>query len=156
MGDDGSMKSLYDPSQVEDVKQRLALLGTDSTRQWGTMNPAQALTHCAIAMEWAVGDRVPPRLLIGRIIGRLVKAKVLGDDAPMRRHSPTSKDLVVNGRRDLPAERERLRGLIDRFAAAGPEGCTTHPHAFFGRLTPDQWAVLMYKHLDHHLRQFGV
>jgi hypothetical protein len=46
--------------------------------------------------------------------------------------------------------------LIDRFAAAGPQGCTTHPHAFFGSLTPDEWAILMYKHLDHHLRQFGA
>ena len=46
--------------------------------------------------------------------------------------------------------------LIDRFAAAGPKGCTTHPHSFFGPLTPDEWAILMYKHLDHHLRQFGV
>lgn len=44
----------------------------------------------------------------------------------------------------------------DRFAAAGPKGCTTHPHTFFGRLTPEEWATLMYKHLDHHLRQFGV
>ncbi len=46
--------------------------------------------------------------------------------------------------------------LIDRFATAGREGCTSHPHSFFGRLTPDEWAILMYKHLDHHLRQFGV
>jgi LPS sulfotransferase NodH len=49
-----------------------------------------------------------------------------------------------------------LRGLIDRFAAAGPQGCTKNPHSFFGRLTPQEWATLMYKHLDHHLRQFGV
>jgi hypothetical protein len=49
-----------------------------------------------------------------------------------------------------------LRGLIDRFVASGPAGCTNHPHSFFGRLTPEEWAILMYKHLDHHLRQFGV
>jgi LPS sulfotransferase NodH len=46
--------------------------------------------------------------------------------------------------------------MIDRFVAAGPKGCTTHPHSFFGRLTAEEWAILMYKHLDHHLRQFGV
>jgi hypothetical protein len=56
----------------------------------------------------------------------------------------------------MEAERSRLRGLIDRFAAAGPSGCTTHPHTFFGPLTPDEWAELMYKHVDHHLRQFGA
>jgi transposase InsO family protein len=46
--------------------------------------------------------------------------------------------------------------VIDRFVAAGPKSCTTHPHSFFGPLTPEEWAILMYKHLDHHLRQFGV
>jgi hypothetical protein len=95
-------------------------------------------------------------MLVGRIIGRMVKPKVLGNDEPMRRNSPTVKDLVVQDERDLGAERARLCGLIDRFAAAGPKGCTTHPHSFFGRLTPEEWATLMYKHVDHHLRQFGV
>jgi hypothetical protein len=74
----------------------------------------------------------------------------------MRRNSPTAKTLVVADKRDLAAEQKRLCGLIDQFCAAGPAGCTTHPHSFFGPLTPEEWAALMYKHLDHHLRQFGV
>ena len=53
---------------------------------------------------------------------------VLRDDEPMRRNSPTSKDIVVKDNRELDAERQRLSTLIDRFAAAGPQGCTTHPH----------------------------
>jgi hypothetical protein len=95
-------------------------------------------------------------MFVGRILGTIVKPMIFKDDAPMRPNSPTSKDLVVQDDRDLPTERERLRGLIDRFAAAGAAGCTTHPHSFFGRLKPEEWAALMYKHLDHHLRQFGV
>jgi transposase InsO family protein len=95
-------------------------------------------------------------MFLGRIIGRMVKSKVVGDDEPMRRNSPTTKDLVVRDERDLGTERARLCTLLDRFAAAGATGCTTHPHSFFGRLTPEEWAILMYKHLDHHLRQFGV
>lgn len=79
-----------------------------------------------------------------------------GNDQPMRRNSPTAPDLVIRDERDLGAERERLNGLIDRFAAGGPAGCTTHPHTFFGPMTPQEWATLMYKHLDHHLRQFGA
>jgi hypothetical protein len=74
----------------------------------------------------------------------------------MRRNSPTSKELVIKDVRDFETERKRLSTLISRFAAVGPAGCTAHPHAFFGSLTPDEWAVLMYKHLDHHLRQFGA
>jgi hypothetical protein len=150
------MKNLFEAARVEEVKERMAQLRPDSERLWGKMNPAQALAHCSRGIELAVGDRIPPRLLLGRIIGRMVKPMALGNDEPMRRNSPTVKDLVVQDERDLGTERERLCGLIDRFAAAGPEGCTTHPHSFFGRLTPEEWATLMYKHLDHHLRQFGV
>jgi hypothetical protein len=150
------MKNLFDPARVEEVKARLAQLTPDSERQWGTMNAPQAVAHCSGGLELALGDKTPPRVFVGRLLGWIVKPLALGNDDPMRRNSPTAKDLVVQDERDLGRERERLLGLIDRFVAAGPAGCTTHPHSFFGRLTPDQWAILMYKHLDHHLRQFGV
>lgn len=150
------MKNLFEATRVQEVKERIALLRPDSQRLWGKMNVAQALAHCSLAMEWAVGDKAPPRMLLGRLLGRIVKPLALGNDSPLRRNSPTAKDLVVQDARDLDRERARLCGLIDRFAAGGRNGCTSHPHSFFGRLTPDEWAILQYKHLDHHLRQFGV
>jgi hypothetical protein len=107
-------------------------------------------------MELASGERRPPRVFIGRILGWAIKRLALGNDAPMRRNSPTMPEMKVADTPDFAVERTRLLALIDRFAAAGPAGCTTHPHSFFGRLTPDEWAVQMYKHLDHHLRQFGA
>jgi hypothetical protein len=150
------MKNLFDAATVEDVKARLVYLRPESERRWGSMNAAQAVAHCAAGLELALGDRRPPRLWLGRIMGLIVKPMALRNDEPMRRNSPTMKELVVQDARDLGTERQRLCGLIDRFAAAGPAGCTTHPHSFFGRLTPQEWAILMYKHLDHHLRQFGA
>jgi hypothetical protein len=150
------MKNLFDRTAAKEVKERIARLRPDSERLWGRMTSAQAVAHCAAGLEWAVGDSVPPRMLLGRMIGRIVKPMLLRNDEPMRRNSPTVKSLVVGDERDLRTEQNRLCGLIDRFAAAGPEGCTAHPHSFFGRLTAEEWAILMYKHLDHHLRQFGV
>ena len=131
-------------------------LRADSPRQWGKMSPSQAVAHCAASMEMATGDMRPPRMFVGRLLGGLVKRMALGNDEPMKRNSPTSKDLVIAGEPDLDAERARLLTLIDRLVSGGAAACTTHPHTFFGPLTADQWAVLMYKHLDHHLRQFGV
>lgn len=150
------MKNLFDSSTVGEVKSRLANLQPDSPRQWGKMTPAQAVEHCSRGFEWALGDIRAPRLFIGRIIGWIVKPLALGNDKPLQKNSPTDPSLIVKDDRDLTTERERLLVLIDRFAKGGPPACTTHPHAFFGRLTPDQWAVLEYKHLDHHLRQFGA
>lgn len=151
------MKNLFQPETVEEVRVRVARLRPDTGRLWGTMTAAQAVAHCAVGLEIAVGDKATERVSLPfRIIGKLVKPMALGNDTPMRRNSPTSKDLIVRDDRDLATERERLCRLIDRFAAAGPAGCTRNPHAFFGKLTPGEWAELMYKHLDHHLRQFGA
>jgi hypothetical protein len=150
------MKSLFDAATATLIKERIRLLEPDSKRQWGKMSAAQAMAHCATSMEWAVGDTFAPRMFAGRILGPLVKSKVLKDDSPMRRNAPTAKSLLVVDERELGKERERLCTLVDRFSLGGPQGCTKHAHTFFGLLKPEEWARLMYKHLDHHLRQFGV
>ena len=150
------MQNLFEPATVQEVKTRIAKLKPDSAAQWGTMTAAQAMAHCTGGFETAVGDSTPPRVLIGRLIGGIIKPLALKDDEPMRKNSPTAKSLVIHDERDLAKEKERLTIIIDRFAAGGPAVCTAHPHAFFGKLTPQEWAILMYKHLDHHLRQFGA
>jgi len=149
------MKSLYEPTTVEEVKQRLAVLTPSSQRLWGKMTAAQMLAHCSAAMETAVGDTVLPRLFIGRLLGPLVKPAVT-NDKPLSKNSPTAPSLVVSDERDLVKERDRLTSLIDRFCQGGPEGCTKEPHCFFGKLTAEEWGKGMYKHLDHHLQQFNV
>jgi Protein of unknown function (DUF1569) len=149
------MKTLFDRSAVVEIKQRLSALHPQSERAWGKMDPAQALAHCSGLMEMALGDALPPRLLIGRILGPLFRS-AYSNEKPMQPGSPTHPSLIVREQRDFAGEKERLTGLVDRFSAAGSKGCTTHPHPFFGKLTPDEWATGMYKHLDHHLRQFGV
>jgi uncharacterized protein DUF1569 len=150
------VKNLFEAARVEEVKERIARLRPDSERQWGKMNPAQALAHCSAAMGMAVGETRPPRILIGRLLGPIAKKSVIVNGTPMRRNSMTDKSVLVTDERDFMVERQRLRESIDRFAAGGPGICTKHPHFFFGPLTPVEWAALMYQHLDHHLRQFGV
>jgi hypothetical protein len=85
----------------------------------------------------------------------LAKKSLIMNGEPMRRNAKTEKSVLVTDERDFMVERQRLRESIDRFASGGPRICTKHPHFFFGPLTPVEWAVLNYQHLDHHLRQFG-
>lgn len=150
------MKNLFDPTTHQEINSRLQAMRPDNPRQWGKMTPAQALAHCSLGVEMSLGDLRPPRKFIGRILGPIVKPLALKDDEPMRRNSPTVDSLIVNDDRPFEPERQRLLALLDRFSTTGPTACTTHPHAFFGGLTPEQWSILMYKHLDHHLRQFNA
>ena len=151
------MKNLFDSTVASEVKTRLAKLESQSEGRWGKMTAAQMLAHCAVSMRWAVGEVVPEKgALPARLLGRLVKPMIFRNEDPLRKNSPTAKSLIVADNRDFGTERERLSGLIDKFVAGGTAGCTKNPHSFFGKMTPLEWATLMYKHLDHHLRQFGV
>lgn len=149
------MKNLFQSNAAAELCARITSMKPDSPRQWGTMTPSQVLAHCALAMEMATGDRKPKRMMIGRLIGPLIKRVALRDESPLKRNTPTAPDLVVSDSREFSTEQSRLESLVRRFAAGGPRAVTTHPHTFFGSMTPDEWSLLMYKHLDHHLRQFG-
>jgi hypothetical protein len=150
------MKNLFDAALANEVKRRIDQLRPDSSRQWGNRSPAKVMAHCSLGLEMALGEIKPRRKLIGRLIGFVIKPMVLGNDEEFRRNTPTLDELVVSGEQDLTAESKCLCLLIDRFISDGPPGCTSHPHPYFGPLTPIEWAILEYKHLDHHLRQFNV
>ena len=73
-----------------------------------------------------------------------------------QRNMPTDKSLIVSDDRSFAAEQQRLLDRVGQFSEGGPDGCTPHPHSFFGFMTPIEWATMGYKHLDHHLRHFGA
>ena len=87
--------------------------GSGQSASLGKMTAPQAMAHCAIAMEWAVGDTRAPRMLIGRVIGGLARKKVTGNDDPLQRNSPTAPDLRVAGEREL-GDRASEADSVDR------------------------------------------
>ena len=149
------MKNLFQPETFKEIKKRIEQLQPNSQRLWGKMEVAQMLAHCSATIEVAVGDKNPPRMFIGRILGPFVKF-VFTSDKPLRKNSPTDKSFLVIDQRNFQKEKSKLIELITRFHSGGPEKVTSHPHVFFGKSTPAQWSIGMYKHIDHHLRQFGV
>jgi hypothetical protein len=153
-----TVKNLFEPHLAEELKQRLIRMQPGAP-QWGRMNSTQALAHCTCGLHMAMGVINPkPAPLPARIIGALIKPLVFGDDKPMRRNSPSSPELFPANApaSDFEHERTQLIAAIDTFVTQKAACCSPHPHPFFGRLTPQQWAILAYKHLDHHLRQFNV
>jgi Protein of unknown function (DUF1569) len=153
------MKNLFEPTLVEDVKRRIMRLHPESERQWGKMPLALVLAHCTSGFQMAMGTINPKRAPFpANVIGPLIKPLVFGDDKPLRRDSPSAPELFTADPTQCEFERERtqLINAIDSFVSKGAACCSQHPHPFFGPLKPQQWAILMYKHVDHHLRQFGV
>ena len=148
------MKNLFEPGAVQEVMTRIEQLKPSSQRGWGKMDVAQMMAHCSAAMETASGKFVAKRTLIGRILGPHFR-HVLTDNSPFPRNSPTAKELKV-GTCDFSREHERQKHCVRKFHEGGESGCTKQRHPFFGNITPLEWSTGMYKHLDHHLKQFGV
>jgi hypothetical protein len=93
--------------------------------------------------------------LVGKLLSPLVRGSVFGEK-PFSKNSPTDPTFVVREPCDFAAERSRLLALIDRFVQRGAAAAGNATHAFFGRMSGEEWGRLMYKHIDHHLRQFGA
>jgi Protein of unknown function (DUF1569) len=149
------MKNLFEKETVDEVCSRIDSLQPAIQRQWGKMDVAQMLAHCSAAMDMATGASKLPRMLIGRLIGPLVKP-VYVNEKPFAKNNPTAKELIVADQRDFRREQEQLKLKIQQFYEGGETNCTRHPHPFFGALTSYEWSRGMYKHLDHHLKQFGA
>jgi Protein of unknown function (DUF1569) len=149
------MKTLFDQADRESIRQRLGVLQADSPRQWGKMNAAQMVTHCSRALATGTGDRPMKQAFLGKIITPFIRSSILGAK-PFGRNAPTDPTFVVTDEREFTVERQRLLDLIDRLVERGTTAAATQTHAFFGKLTGEEWGELMYKHIDHHLQQFGV
>ena len=149
------MKTLFDANDRQALLARIARLQAETAPLWGKMNAAQAVRHCGLALSMATGDAPSTQSFLGKIITPFIRKSVLGEK-PFSRNSPTDPKLKVADDRDLASERDRLAELIARFVERGPAEAGKATHSFFGKLSGDEWGCLMYKHIDHHLQQFGV
>jgi len=150
------MKNLFDKHTSDEIIKRIQKVNPGMQRQWGKMNSAQMLAHVNASLVTAMGHNViPPVPVIGRLIGRLMKSGALSEK-PFGKNSPTDKSYIFPADLNFEEQKEKAITSVKKFSEGGPSKVTTHPHPFFGHFTPEQWSIFQYKHLDHHLRQFGV
>jgi hypothetical protein len=147
------LKNVFDPSVKQEIIDRINKLTAQTQPQWGKMNVSQMLAHLQMPMGVAVGKHKLPRTLFGRIVGPFAKS-ILYNEKPFKRSLPTDPSFVMTGKeKDFEKEKQDVLNLITNFKE---ENIVVEIHPFFGKLTKEQWSKGMYKHLDHHLQQFGV
>lgn len=151
------MKSLYNSYDNQEIIDRINKLTSDSKAQWGKMNTAQMLAHVDVTMKSALGEVKLKRTLLGVLFGNKYKKKMTSTPEAFQKNLPTSKIFVtmIDGK-NFETEKKNVIAALQKFAKLGPDGASKDPHPFFGYMTPQQWDTLVWKHLDHHLRQFGV
>lgn len=149
------MNNLYNLTDFNEILKRLENLQPNAVKQWGRMDIAQMLAHLNTFLETSLDENPQKRMLIGRIIGRFFIKRYVGEK-PFSKNRPTGKNYVFIDQQNFEREKMRAIQLVRQFYESGPENCTKQPHPFFGILTPNEWAVIQWKHFDHHLRQFGI
>ena len=149
------MENLFSVTDRDAVLARVAALHPGAVRQWGKMSAPQMLAHCTVGFQFPLGEKTGRQVMLGKLLAPFIKRKALGR-YPLQKNSPTCPDFVITDERDFEVERRRLYDYVVRFCAEGRGGVNNRVHTFFGALTGEEWGRLMYKHLDHHLRQFGA
>lgn len=150
------MKSIFDSTACNEVISRINNLTSNSKAEWGKMNVSQMLAHLSQALRSASGELNLKRRISGKLFGTFVKNRILADDKPFGKGAPTDNSYKITDERNFEDEKANVISLLERFSKAGLGAVTKHPHPFFGDMTSAEWDTLVMKHLDHHLRQFGV
>jgi len=148
------MKNLLDKPTAEEVLSRIERICATTTPLWGKMNAGQMMAHCQIPIKVGLGETKPERTLVGIIFGWWVKRMILSEK-PFKKGLPTDKSFLITDDRDFDKEKNHLTKLVARFQAE-QNRIGKAPHPFFGKMTASECGTSMYKHLDHHLQQFGV
>ena len=147
------MKTMWNEQDRRVISERVATVGADAPAKWGRMNAPQMMAHLTDCLRMALGDLAvePKRLPI-----RYPPLKQLIVYAmPFPKGAPTAPELISRVPASWSEEVNDLTGLVDRFGRE-PRTRAWPDHPAFGTMTAKSWGVLVYRHMDHHLRQFGV
>lgn len=149
------MKNITHKEVLNEVLTRIEKLTPNTKAQWGKMTVSQMLAHCTTGFEVTLGSKIVKHSFLGKIFGKIAKKQAFSDK-PFGKSLPTDPNYLVKDDKDFNEEKKKLIAVINRYVTAGEHEFTKGPHPFFGKLTIDEWNELNYKHIDHHLMQFGV
>ncbi|MBS1729731.1 MAG: DUF1569 domain-containing protein [Bacteroidetes bacterium] len=146
------MKSIFDKDVRDELIFRINSLNENSVAQWGKMNVAQMMKHCTQWDEMALGKKKYKQSLLGKIVGKYALKNMMKEE-PMKKNLPTVPSFKITGDIDFAKEKKKWLNLIDEYQHFSNDGFI---HPFFGVMTKENTGQMIFKHIDHHLRQFGA
>jgi hypothetical protein len=148
--------SIFEQQTVDTLIARIDRLAPDTQPQWGKMNAAQMMAHTCVAYDMALTDKYPKSGFLKRILVTFFAKSQVVSEKPYPRNGRTAPEFVISDQRDFAVEKSRLIDNIMKTFKLGTTHFDGKESLSFGALTVTEWNNLFYKHLDHHLTQFGV
>ncbi len=148
--------NIFSRPVADQVIQRIEKLTPSTQPLWGKMNVTQMLAHCNVTYETVFTSKHPKPNFFMNIIFKLFVKKVVVGEKPYPRNSQTAPIFIIGDDRNFEMEKKRLIDHINQVQQLGEAHFDGLQSLSFGALTKTEWNNLFYKHLEHHLGQFGV
>ncbi len=151
-----AIPNIFSLEVTQQLIERINKLTPSTAALWGKMNVGQMLAHCSVTYEMLYEDKhKKPGGFMRWMLKTMVKPGVV-NEKPYKHSLRTAPAFIIVGEKELEAERSRLIGYLRRTQALGAQHFEGKESNSFGNLTSQEWNNMFYKHLDHHLSQFGV
>ena len=151
-----ALPNIFTKSVAEGVIDRINQLTASTQPNWGKMSVDQMLAHCNVSYELIYDNKHPkPNGFMKFILKLLVKNKVVSEQ-PYPQNGQTAPHFVIKDDKNFEAEKNRLINYIRKTQELGESHFDGKESHSFGALNKTEWNNMFYKHLNHHLTQFGV
>lgn len=138
------------------IIERINRLNPETQPLWGKMGVAQMLAHCCVTYEMVYTNKHPkPGFLMRLLLKGLIKKQVVSAK-PFPKNAKTAPAFIITDEKEFEVEKERLIEYLKQTQVLGTLAFDGKVSDSFGVLDANEWNNMFYKHLDHHLKQFGV
>ena len=150
------IENIYDKAVTQALQNRFNQIHSNTSPLWGQMNAGQMLAHCCVTYELIFENKHPKPGLLKRWLFRLIVKPIVTGEKTYPKNTRTGSEFIITNTRNFDKEKARLFDYMNRVCEMGSNEFEGKVSQNFGRLTAIEWNNMMYKHLDHHLKQFGV
>jgi len=150
------MKNVFDPAVTAELIQRIEKLSPESPALWGKMSVDQMLAHCCVAYEMAFTNKHPKANALMRFILKTFVKPGVVNEVPYKKNLPTAPAFRIKNEKNFAEEKARLIAFVEQTLSASEATFEGKESPSFGPMNAKEWNNLLYKHLDHHLTQFGA
>lgn len=151
-----ALPNIFEQNTIQDLTKRINQLSPETQAQWGKMQVAEMLAHCNVTYEMLFTDKHPPAKGIMKWILKTFVKKAVVNEVPYKKSTGTAPAFIIKDERNFDIEKTRLLEHLSKVQSLGEKHFDGKMSNSFGALTSTEWNNLMYKHLNHHLSQFGV
>ena len=150
------IQNIYSTTVAEQFTERINKLSATTQHQWGKMDVSQMMAHCNVSYDMAFNENYKKSNPILRFILKNLAKKGLVNENPLTKNSSTATEMVIKTPKDFSEEKGKLISNVKNLVEKGENYFHLRDHPGFGVMTKQEWNNFYYKHLDHHLTQFGV